>query len=382
MRRTITLICILSLIFAGLAQSVGCAGPSSANTEINASENNVLIYKESEELKYAKEFAIDYYEGGYTVLNSIQDDRKYLLVPEGKDVPGGCEDFIVIKRPVDDIYLVASAAMDMVVNLDALDSVKFSGQKEDNWYITEAREAMEKGDIVYAGKYNKPDYETIYMEGCKLAIENTMIYHSPEVLEQFDKFEIPYIVDYSSYENHPLARVEWIKFYGALLGCEEKSKEIFNEQEELIKKVEAKEKTGKSVAYFYVTSNNLVQVRKSSDYIPKMIEIAGGKYIFEDLDDSTNKMSVNMQVEEFYKGAKDADYIIYNSSIDGGIETIDDLIAKCPFLEDFKAVKDGNVFCTTNDMYQQTLSTAYMIEDINTMLTGEENEMHYIYKVN
>ena len=239
MRRTITLICILSFIFAGLAQSVGCAGPSSANTEINASEieskepeavegnkeeNDVLVYKESEELKYAKEFAIDYYEGGYTVLNSIQDDRKYLLVPEGKDVPGGCEDFIVIKRPVDDIYLVASAAMDMVVNLDALDSVKFSGQKEDNWYITEAREAMEKGDIVYAGKYNKPDYETIYMEGCKLAIENTMIYHSPEVLEQFDKFEIPYIVDYSSYENHPLARVEWIKFYGALLGCEEKAK--------------------------------------------------------------------------------------------------------------------------------------------------------------
>ena len=397
MRRTITLICILSLIFAGLAQSVGCAGPSSANTEINASEieskepeavegnkeeNDVLVYKESEELKYAKEFAIDYYEGGYTVLNSMQDDRKYLLVPEGKDVPGGSEDFIVIKRPVDDIYLVASAAMDMVVNLDALDSVKFSGQKEDNWYITEAREAMEKGDIVYAGKYNKPDYETIYMEGCKLAIENTMIYHSPEVLEQFDKFEIPYIVDYSSYENHPLARVEWIKFYGALLGCEEKAKEIFNEQEELIKKVEAKEKTGKSVVYFYVTSNNLVQVKKSSDYIPKMIEIAGGKYIFENLDDdSTKKTTVNMQVEEFYKGAKDADYIIYNSSIDGGIESIDDLINKCPFLEDFKAVKDGNVFCTTNDMYQQTLSTAYMIEDINTMLTGEENEMHYIYRV-
>ena len=113
-----------------------------------------------------------------------------------------------------------------------------------------------------------------------------------------------------------------------------------------------------------------------------MIEIAGGKYIFEDLnDDSNNKMTINMQVEEFYKGAKDADYIIYNSSIDGGIESIEDLINKCPFLEDFKAVKDGNVFCTTNDMYQQTLSTAYMIEDINTMLNEEDNEMHYIFKV-
>lgn len=396
MRKTITSICIFGLLFAGLAQSVGCAGPSSANmgeippeNELSdyteneeTAENDTLVYKESDDLKYAKEFAIDYYEGGYTVLNSIQDGRKYLLIPEGKDVPVGAEDYVIIQRPVSDIYLVASAAMDMVVNLDALDSIKFSGQKEENWYISEAKDAMAKGDIIYAGKYSKPDYETIYMEGCKLAIENTMIYHSPEVLEQFDKFEIPYIVDYSSYENHPLARVEWIKFYGALLGCEDKAKEIFNEQEELVKSVEARKKTGKSVAYFYVTSNNLVQVRKSSDYIPKMIEIAGGKYIFEDLnDDSNNKMTINMQVEEFYKGAKDADYIIYNSSIDGGIESIEDLINKCPFLEDFKAVKDGNVYCTTNDMYQQTLSTAYMIEDINTMLNEEDNEMHYIFKV-
>ena len=45
----------------------------------------------------------------------------------------------------------------------------------------EARQAMEEGRILYAGKYNAPDYELIYGEGCDLAVESTMIYHSPEV---------------------------------------------------------------------------------------------------------------------------------------------------------------------------------------------------------
>ena len=44
-----------------------------------------------------------------------------------------------------------------------------------------------------------------------------------------------------------------------------------------------------------------------------MIELAGGKYIFENLGDSETKRStVNMQLEEFYNGAKDADFLIYN----------------------------------------------------------------------
>ena len=64
----------------------------------------------------------------------------------------------------------------------------------------------------------------------------------------------------------------------------------------------------------------MVQVRQSSDYVPKMIELAGGNYIFQNLGDSETKRStMNIQVEEFYASAKDADFLIYNSSIDGGV---------------------------------------------------------------
>ena len=218
------------LICLGLLGLNGCGSPSSAyeNSE-NSEKTDVestasLKYISTEELKYADGFKIDYYEDDYVVLTTNSDGNEYLIVPEGKEVPSDVPDeMIIIQRPVNDIYLVASASMDMFCELDELDSILFSGQKAENWNIDEARMAMEDGSILYAGKYSAPDYEMLLETGCGLVIENTMIFHSPEVLERFDDLGIPYIVDYSSYENHPLGRVEWIKFYGALLDEKEKA---------------------------------------------------------------------------------------------------------------------------------------------------------------
>ena len=274
--------------------------------------------------------------------------------------------------------------MDMFSALNGLDAVAFSGQKKEGWYIEAAREAMEKENLLYAGKYNKPDYELIVSKNCKLAIENMMISHSPEVIEKLEDFGIPVMIEYSSYESHPLGRVEWVKFYGALLGKEAEAEKIFKEQTAILERVGTDKATDKSVdktvAFFFITSNGLVQVRQSSDYVPKMIELAGGSYVFNDLGDlETKRSTMNMQVEEFYAGAKDADFLIYNSSIDGGVSSVEALIEKCGVLADFKAVKAGNVWCTTNDMYQQSLSIGYLIEDIHEMIQGEKGDMHYLF---
>lgn len=386
-RKTIIAICLFLIGLLGLH---GC-GSLSSNYDSKYSADNLqnketegsLVYESSMELQYAENFSVDYYKGGYTMLTTM-DGKRFLVVPEGKEIPENMkEDIIVLQRPMKDLYLVASAVMDMFRELDGLDAITFSGQKEENWYIEEAKEAMAKGDIIYAGKYSKPDYELLVSEGCALAIENRMISHSPEVIEKLEDFGIPVMIEYSSYESHPLGRVEWIKFFGALLGKEEIAEQIFEEQAAILDMVSADEKTDQTVAFFFITSNGLVQVRQSSDYVPKMIELAGGKYIFENLGDAETKRStMNMQVEEFYNGAKDADFLIYNSSIDGGVSSREELLDKCEVLADFKAVQEGNVWCTTNDMYQQSLSIGYLIEDIHAMLSGEgEDKMYYLFRL-
>lgn len=386
MRRRKKTIIAICLLLTGLLGLCGCGSPSSDYTDNSRKEKTEyeLVYEDSMELQYAENFKVDYYRDGYTMLTTTTDGQRFLLVPENGEIPADLdEDIVVLRKPVKDLYLVASAVMDMFSELDALDAISFSGQKEENWYVQEAKEAMARGEISYAGKYSKPDYELLVSQGCSLAIENRMISHSPQVIEKLEEFDIPVMIEYSSYESHPLGRVEWIKFFGALLGKEELAFEIFQEQAEILERISEDENTHRSVAFFFITSNGLVQVRQSSDYIPKMIELAGGKYIFENLGDAQTKRStMNMQVEEFYNAAKDADFLIYNSSIDGGVADMEELLDKCELLADFKAVKEGNVWCTTNDMYQQSLSIGYLMEDMHAMMTGDgEDDMHYLFRL-
>lgn len=379
MIRTIRNGIIAALLIAGIFGLSGCSRNSSA-----AEQELPLVYEDSLKLQYAENFSIDYYAGGYSMITTKRDGSRFLIVPEQAEAPEGLEeDIVILKQPIQDIYLVASAVMDMFCQLDGLDAISFSGQKQENWYIEDAKNAMAEGRLLYAGKYNRPDYEQLVSRGCRLAIENGMIAHAPEVVEKLEDFGIPVLMEASSYEAHPLGRVEWIKLFGALLGKEEAAERIFQEQADVLNRISEDQPSGKTVAFFFVSSNGMVQVRQSSDYIPRMIELAGGRYIFENLGDpESRKATMNMQAEEFYHKARNADFLIYNSSIDGGISTMKELLDKCEFLEDFQAVKEGNVWCTSNDMYQQSLSIGYLMEDMHRMLQGDDTSpMHYLFEV-
>ena len=353
-----------------------------------------LTYDHSMELSYAENFAVDYYEGGYKLLTTRLNGDRILIVPKHQQAPEDAEalvspsaegepgKLIVLQEPVKNLYLVASSVMDMFAQLDSMDAISMCGLKEEDWYIPAAKQAMKDGTLLYAGKYSQPDYELLLSQNCSMAIENSMIYHTPEVMEKLGEFGIPTLVEYSSYEEHPLGRVEWVRFFGALLDQEEKADQLFEKQKEALKRVEAEESTGKTVAFFYITSNGLVQVRQSTDYIPKMIELAGGKYVFENLGDPDSRRStVNLQLEDFYDGAQDADFLVYNTTIDRQVQTLEDLLKKCSLLKDFKAVKNHQVWCTTEDMYQQSMSAGNLIEDFHRMLTGDDKETRYLYRL-
>lgn len=379
MIRTIRNGMIAAILIAGIFGLSGCSRNSSAEEQ-----ELPLVYEDSLKLQYAENFSIDYYAGGYSMITTKRDGSRFLIVPEQAEAPEGLEeDIVILKQPIQDIYLVASAVMDMFCQLDGLDAISFSGQKQENWYIEDAKNAMAEGRLLYAGKYNRPDYEQLVSRGCRLAIENGMIAHAPEVVEKLEDFGIPVLMEASSYEAHPLGRVEWIKLFGALLGKEEAAERIFQEQADILNRISEDQPSEKTVAFFFVSSNGMVQVRQSSDYIPRMIELAGGRYVFENLGDpESRKATMNMQAEEFYHKARNADFLIYNSSIDGGISTMKELLDKCEFLEDFQAVKEGNVWCTSNDMYQQSLSIGYLMEDMHRMLQGDNTSpMHYLFEV-
>lgn len=377
----------LTIVLFLTVLSYTCTVHAAADADHTPEEIPGLTFDHSMELSYAEEFSVDYYKDGYALI-TIDQEGEFLVVPEGKEVPEGLNEKItVLQQPINDIYLVATSAMDLFRAIGGIDQIRLSGTKESGWYIQEAKDAMEAGKMIYAGKYNAPDYELILNEGCDLAIESTMIHHNPEVQEKLEQFGIPVMVERSSYESHPLGRTEWMKLYAVLLGKEDEAEAAFKEQSDKLDKVLSSDDkdTGKTVAFFYINSTGAVNVRKNNDYVSNMIELAGGKYVPEDTGESDNALStMNMQMEEFYAKAKDADYIIYNSTIDGELSTIDELLAKSNLLADFKAVKEGNVWCTGKNLFQETTELGTMIEDIHTILTTEDaslDELTYMHKL-
>ena len=355
----------LKLIPAATLALSGCGSKTEpANTES-------LVFSHHYQLDYAQQFTADCYEGGYTMVSIPDSGQKFLVVPQdAAEVDSLPADVTVLRQPVENIYLVSTSVMDLILHLDALDSITLSGTKAEGWYLPEAKQAMEEGRIAYAGKYSAPDYEQILAANCSLAIQNTMILHTPEVKEQLEHFGIPVLVERSSYESGPLERMEWIKLYGILLGKEDTAEQVFAAQEAAIAPLLEQEPTGKSCAFFSLSSNNLATVRKGSDYVAKMIEMAGGTYVFSDLTDNGNSLAtMNLPLEDFYAGAKDADVLIYNSAIEGTIASVSQLTEKFPLLAEFKAVQNGQVWCTSQSLFQQSMELADLILDMNKVFT-------------
>ena len=154
------------------------------------------------ELQYADQFSVDTYEGGYSLITIGSD--KYLLVPEGADIPENTGGATIINQPVDNIYLAASSAMDLFDGIECLDSISMTSTDSKDWSLPAAARAIDSGKMTYIGKYNMPDYEALVEGDCKLAIESNMIYHSPETREKIEQLGIPVLVESSSYESHPL----------------------------------------------------------------------------------------------------------------------------------------------------------------------------------
>lgn len=331
-----------------------------------------------------------------------------------KEKKGDALELTVLQQPLTTTYVAASAVMAPLCDLGAVRQIRFSGLREEGWYVDEARAAMKEGTMLFAGKYSEPDYETLLREGCDLALESTMIYRAPEVTEKLNALGIPVYIDYSSYEPHVLGRLEWVRVYGALFGHEERAQQWYASESDRIRAIQkdaeksieksetiiSKDSKNKSsatqvssgsagtdmtadqrptVVYFYVNASGQIQVRQPNDYISELLELAGARYLAPDMSrlSGSRKSNVTVSLEDFYSSCRDADYLIYSATLDRPLSSIQELLGKNALFADFKAVKEGHVYTTDKDFYQLSDRMADFAEDVRRMLQ-DQDDMHFL----
>lgn len=431
------------------AGTSGTVGESSVHWSA-APEIDGLRFISSEKNDVAEYFRLSVYEDAsgakYQLLETAGGLHRYLIAPAdaqvsdrksdhftaraseansaNKEKKGDALELTVLQQPLTTTYVAASAVMAPLCDLGAVSQIRFSGLREEGWYVDEARAAMKAGSMLFAGKYSEPDYEALLREGCDLALESTMIYRSPEVIEKLSALGIPVYIDYSSYEPHVLGRLEWIRVYGALFGHEEKAQQWYASERDRIRAIQKDAETssgeasqsGKSteksetktsrnskneassigtssgragtdttadlrptVVYFYVNSSGQIQVRQPQDYIPELLELAGARYLAPDMKglSGSRKSNVTVSLEDFYSSCRDADYLIYSATLDRPLSSIQELLGKNALFADFKAVKEGHVYTTDKDFYQLSDRMADFAEDVRQMLQGQ-GDMHFL----
>lgn len=372
------------LVFACQTAIAGAAEtdlPSYIVEAVEAPQLADLVCEGEMKLDFAQQFHVYFYQDGYELLD-IAESGQYLMIPEDAEVPEGLDESItVLQKPLDHIYLQATSAMALFRALDSLDHIKMTGTQADGWYIEETVERMESGEMLFAGKYSEPDYEMLVDEGCDLALESTMLLHSPKVQEMLEMLGIPVLIERASYETEPLGRTEWIKLYGVMMDKEQEAVDFFEEQKKILDEVDTFENTGSTITFFYVNTDGSVVVRKKNDYISKMIELSGGNNIYgENWPEDQGNSSIKLTMEEFYAAARNADYMVYNATIANELTSVDELLAQNELFADFKAVQEGKLWTTTKQLFQATDILPELIGDFHHLLTGEEN-MTFLVKV-
>ena len=352
------------------AAALVLAGCTAAPTA--PADTDELVFDHTYPLDYATQFTADCYADGSTLLTIPDAQAKFLVRPEGaatlRTVPEGVT---VLQQPLQNLYLVSTSVMDLFLALDALDCIALSGTRAEGWYLDEARQAMLDGRIAYAGKYSAPDYEQILAANCGLAIENTMIYHTPEVKEQLERFGIPVLVERSSYESGPLAAWSGSNSTASCWARRNWHSRCLTDRRSASLPCWTSSPPARAARSF-LSRPTIWQRAQGRRLCGRMIEMAGADYVFADLTDNGNSLStMNLPLEDFYAGARDADFLIYNSTIEGVVSTTDELVAKCSLLADFKAVQNGHVWCVAQSFFQQSMELADFILELHRLFTED-----------
>ena len=155
---------------------------------------------------------------------------KYLIIPEGKEVPAGMDkEVIIISQPADKTYISSEDAFRMIADLGA----------EKNILATGLEEFKDSDEYAWGGTCDDWDLRTFIMKKINLAIQSSEILPSDDKTLEKDlenmirlgersaQMDIGMFVDRSSDEKNGLAKAEWYKVYGVIYNCTDKAESLY-----------------------------------------------------------------------------------------------------------------------------------------------------------
>ena len=277
--------------------------------------------------------------------------NRYLLVPADSSLPENLPAGVVLRTPLKNTLLFSGVHASLFEELGALSAI--AGVCDSRYiYSQDVQCALEKGFITDCGSSLNIDSEAV-MQVAPDAI--FVLPYENGGYGKLERYSFPLVECADYMETSPLGCAEWIRFYGRLLGCAEKSDSVFNavckEFEALSQMTADVTERPKLMCELKSTSAWYVPGGKST--MGQMYKTAGADYLFSDYDVNG---SVPLSAEIVLDKAVDADIWLlkYNSALD---KTYQDLLAEYDGYAHFKPFGNKNIYaCNThrNNVFEET----------------------------
>lgn len=320
-----------------------------ASCNAGSDKNHSLPEGETIPVKYATNLTMvdygDYIKADFrNPWDTTRTLQTYLLVPSGKNLPENLPAGTVVRTPLKRSIVYTSVHGSLIDELGATDAIIGVC---DSRYIrnSNVNKRIEKGSIADCGLTMAPNIEKILQlqpDAILLsAFENSNDHN------KVGQTGIP-IIDCTDYmEVSPLARAEWMKFFGRLYGKGQEADSLFSEVEKayLTTKARVSDVKQRPKVLTELIYGQSWDVPSAKSTVGVLIEDAGGINPFSSFKSGG---SVQLAPEEVLFKAGDADIWLIKYSRPVPL-TISNLTSENPIYSKFKAWKEGNVYgCDTD----------------------------------
>lgn len=290
--------------------------------------------------KYATQISIEKFDG-YSVA-SIKNPWKegmtlhrYILVPADQEIPNHIPSGTIIRTPLKHAVMFTTVHCAMLMEFGKQNCI--AGVADLKYIkIPWIQEQVAKGHISDVGDGMSPVIEKIIDEHPDALFLSP--FENSGGYGKLEDIDIPIIECADYMEASPLARAEWLRFYGMLFGCEERATALFESVDnnyQQLKTLAAKAKTKPTVLIDKVTGS-VWYVPGGKSTIGQMIKDANGQYAWSDDEHSG---SISLPFETVLERSGEADVWLFRYSGNHDI-TYDELLSEHHGYDQFSAFKN------------------------------------------
>jgi len=267
----------------------------------------------------AEHFSVDYFNG-YKILgireawNGDLEKHRWLLLDSAfkeSELHGNLKNLPIIRVPVKKAIVLSTTAIAFMERLDLLDKI-IAVENRNLIYSEKMQNLIDSFSIKQVGSGNTLDLETILILQPALVLTfgtGSTLYDDYPRLKTA---KIPTVLTAEWMEGHPLARFEWIRFFGVLFGKEREADSIFAETQKKYDSLLrlALNATKKPLVLTGYPQGSEWLAGGGSSYFAKFLQDAGAKYIWEN---NTQTGTLTLGIETALQSGVQAEFWLHPS---------------------------------------------------------------------